>query len=106
MKKRILWSIAVVVLLCVASSGWILNTVQNRENAREKELATLMSAFNQQYGTDGITIKQVISPDKVYVAVWTDKDSVTHVSWNMAGIWVTVYNAPVDSIATPSTASP
>lgn len=97
MKKRILWSIAIVVLLVVSSSGWIFYTVQNRSDAREKELTTLASSFNQQYGTDGITIKQMVSPDKVYVAVWTSKDGTTHVSWSIGGIWVTVWNGEIST---------
>lgn len=95
MKKRIMWVILVIILLAVASSGWIINTVRSRDNAKDKELATLTSAFNQQYGTDGITIKQIVSPEKVYVAVWTNKDGATQVSWNIGGLWVTVYSGEI-----------
>lgn len=95
MKKRILWSITILALVAAASSGWIFNTVQDRSEARDRELATLQSAFAKQYGTDGITITQLVSPDKVYVAVWTDKDGTTHVSWNIGGLWVTVFSGDI-----------
>jgi len=91
-KQLICMSIAGVFALVAISSGWIYAAIESRSDAKEKELATLTSSFSQQYGTDGITITQMVSPDKVYVAVWTDKDGTTHVSWNMAGIWVTVWN--------------
>jgi hypothetical protein len=97
MKKRILWVVVSLILVAVASSGWVFNTIQTRNNVREKELETLMSAFNLQYGTDGITIKQLVSPKNVYVAAWTSKDGIAHVSWNIGGIWVTVYSAPINS---------
>ena len=106
MKKKIIWGIAIVILIGAASSGWIFNVLKDRETALDRELATLQESFGKQYGTDGITITQLVSPDKVYAASWTSKDGVTHVSWNIGGIWVTVFNGRAPESVIPETAIP
>lgn len=94
--KRKLMTIGLITLLVVATcSGWVFNVVKSRSNARANEFAALQSTFNQQYGTDGVTIKQLVSPKKVYVAVWTSKDGASHVSWNIGGLWVTVFSSEI-----------
>ena len=87
-----------IIALALCVSGWVYTAIEAHNNAKDKELATLTSAFSQQYGTDGITIKQIVSPEKVYVAVWTNKDGTTNVSWNIGGLWVTVYSGMTPEI--------
>jgi hypothetical protein len=103
MKKKqwIITSIVGVFVFALISSGWIYSAVKLRDDAKVKELETLQSTFNQQYGTDGITVTQMISPDKVYVAVWTSKDGTTNVSWNIGGLWVTVFSSLLPENASP-----
>ncbi len=93
MKRRSLWIIlGIVVLVALASSGWIYNVVQSNKDAKSRELAALQTTFVQQYGGKAI-IKQMVSPDKVYAAIWVSEDGITHVSWNIGGLWVTVFNS-------------
>jgi hypothetical protein len=106
MRRKIIWGIAIIVLLALVSSGWVFNILRDRETAADRELATLQESFGKQYGTDGITITQLVSPDKVYAASWTSKDGTTHVSWNIGGIWVTVFNGKAPESATPETVTP
>ncbi len=82
----------VLVLVALVSSGWIYNIIsRNNELVRGNEMATLQTTFVQQYGS-GAIIKQLVSPDKVYAALWTDGDGIQHVSWNIGGLWLTVYS--------------
>ena len=84
------------VFIVAASSGWAFNFWKARQNTAvvsNQELSILQNAFVQQYG-DKAVIKQVVSPNRVFAALWTDENNVTHVSWNIGGIWTTVYNAP------------
>jgi len=90
--KRFVWGVLVVVLVAVTCSGWTITIMKSRVDAKNKELVDLQSSFAKQYGTDGISITQLVSPDKVYAAVWTSKDGTNHVSWCIAGIWVTVFS--------------
>jgi hypothetical protein len=101
MKHKIIWGVLIVILLIVACSGWIFNFTKERADAKNKELVTLQSSFTKQYGTDGITINQIVSPGKVYAASWTSKDGIMHVSWSIGGIWVTVYNSSTPTTITP-----
>ena len=99
MKKKIIWGFVITVLVVIASSGWVFTILRDRETAADKELATLQTSFVKQYGSEAI-VTQIVSPDKVYAASWTSKDGTTHVSWNIGGIWVTVFNSP------PTTTTP
>jgi hypothetical protein len=69
-------------------------------------MAVLQTTFVQQYGGQA-TIKQLVSPDKVYAAVWIGEDGLSHVSWNIGGLWVTVWNSEKSTSApTPQTPAP
>jgi len=91
-----MWTLLILILVATAVSGWTITFIKNREATKDKELVALQSSFAKQYGTDGITVTQLVSPDKVYAAVWTDKDGLSHVSWNIGGIWVTVYSGDTE----------
>ncbi len=99
-KKRILqvviWVIAMVVL---TGSGWVYNIIKEKNNASNEELAVLQSTFTQQYG-EGAIIEKLVSPDKVYAAMWSGSDGITYVSWNIGGLWVTVYSSQ-EQVTTP-----
>ena len=97
--KKVLAVVTVVFMVALAGSGWFYNFAKDRQSAKDLELAQLNSSFVLQYGVEA-TVKQLTSQSKVYTAIWTDKDSITHVSWNIGGIWVTVYNGPTPT-ATP-----
>ncbi len=92
--KKVLGIVGIVlVLIALASSGWIYNIMhQNSQLLRGNEMATLQTTFVQQYGSQA-TIQQLVSPDKVYAALWTDGEGISHVSWNIGGLWVTVYSS-------------
>lgn len=92
--KKILWIVLVVILLVAfTSSGWVYNILNaNRQLVKSNEMATLQTTFVQQYGS-GAVIKQLVSPDKVYAALWSDADGISHVSWNIGGLWVQVYSS-------------
>ncbi len=91
--KRILWTIVLgIAVVLVTGSGWGYVMIKDRENARNTEMAILLQTFVQQYG-DKAVIKQLVSPTNVYAAAWVDSDNVTRVSWNIGGLWVTVYNS-------------
>ena len=93
--------IAVVVLLALTSSGWIYNMVsRSSQLAQSNEMATLQATFTQLYGNDAV-ITQLVSPEKVYAAMWTDGNGTTHVSWNIGGLWVTVWNSPPPEVPKP-----
>ncbi len=93
MKKKTLWVVvAVVVFVALSSSGWVYNLVKANQDAKGRELATLQTTFVQQYGGQAV-IKQMVSPDRVYAAIWVSEDGVTHVSWNIGGLWVTVWSS-------------
>ncbi len=103
MVKRILVGAGVVLLIALIASGWGYSLYKDRQNTKALELVQLNTSFAQQYGTDGITIKQFAQPDKVYTAVWTSKDGAAHISWNIGGYWVTIYNGTAPTAATPAT---
>ncbi len=90
-KKRILVVLGIVILMAVTASGWTYNVVKSRSDAKATEAAILQQTFLQQYG-DTAVIKQLVSPDRVYAALWTDGDGIQHVSWNIGGLWLTVYS--------------
>jgi hypothetical protein len=91
----IAWIGSIIALTGVITLTSLLVMEKNR-NSRitrdSEERATLQTTFAQQYGGEA-TIKQLVSPDKVYAALWTDSSGVTHVSWNIGGLWVTVYSS-------------
>jgi len=94
--------IGLVVLLVVGgSSGWVYNFIQKNNNAKAIELAVLQQTFLQQYG-DKAVIKQMVSPEKVYAVAWTDGDGLSHVSWNIGGLWVTVFSGSVPTTTAPA----
>ncbi len=97
MRKTIWIIVAVIIIVTLASSGWIYNiVVKNNQLLESNEIASLQTTFVQQYGSEAV-IKQLVSPDKVYAALWTDKSGVAHVSWNIGGLWVMVYTGEVPS---------
>jgi hypothetical protein len=101
-KKRIITIVAVILVIAIAGSGWGYYFAKSRQSAKDLELTNLQSSFSQWYGTDGITVTQIVSPSKVYAASWTSKDGATHVSWSIGGVWVTVINGqPPAPTATP-----
>lgn len=92
--RKSIWVLILVVLFLGTGSGWVYNLVSsNRQLIKSNEMATLQTTFVQQYGS-GAVIKQLVSPEKVYAALWSDGEGVSHVSWNIGGLWVTVYNSP------------
>jgi len=93
-KKVIVIIVSAIVLLCLIGSGWVYNLViTNNELIESNEMATLQTTFIQQYGSEA-TIQRLVSPDKVYAAVWTDGDGISHVSWCIGGVWALVWTAP------------
>ncbi len=90
--KKIWITVGIIGLVVLASSGWIYGIVKSNRDAKAKELAALQVTFVQQYGGKAV-IKQLVSPDRVYAAVWVSDDGITHVSWNIGGLWVTVYSS-------------
>ncbi len=100
-RKKVLGVVmGVVVILALSSSGWIYNIVsRNSELVRGNEMATLQTTFVQQYGS-GAVIQQLVSPEKVYAALWTDGEGLSHVSWNIGGLWATIWSAP-NPVPTP-----
>ncbi len=104
MKRKILWIvIGVILIIASASSGWVYNIItKNDQLMKSNEMATLQTTFVQQYGNQAV-IKQLVSPEKVYAALWSDADGTSYVSWNLGGMWVTVYSSP-KSTETPSPA--
>jgi hypothetical protein len=85
--------LVLVVVLVLACSGWVYYIIQSRIDSANNELNAVQSAFVQQYGEDAV-VKKLVSPNKVYAAVWTGgSDNITHVSWNIGGLWVTVYSS-------------
>ena len=93
--KKILWIVAgIIILLVLTSSGWVYNLVRsNSELVQSNELATLQTTFIQQYGSQA-TIQRLVSPDKVYAAMWTDSNGISHVSWCVGGVWAIVWSSP------------
>ncbi len=101
MKRKTLWiTLAVIILIALAGSGWVYNAVRSNNLTRNNEMAVLQTTFVQQYGGQA-TIKQLVSPDKVYAAVWIGEDGITHVSWNIGGLWVTVWSSPAPTTPAP-----
>lgn len=96
--RKLIWiPLVVIAAICLASSGFIYNALrENSQSANSNELANLQVTFLQQYGSDA-TIKQLVCPDKVYAAAWTSSDGATHISWNIGGLWVTVYSSEIPS---------
>ncbi len=92
--KKILGIIvAVIVLVGLVSSGWVYNIINtNSQLVRGNEMATLQTTFVQQYGS-GAVIKQLVSPDKVYAALWVGDDGISHISWNIGGMWAVVWSS-------------
>ena len=91
--KKIVCGVIGVIVLVAICSGVVFLLVKNHYNKAD-ELANLQATFSQQIGTDGITIKQMLRADKVYTAVWESSDGKAHVSWNVSGLWATVWNEP------------
>jgi len=100
--KKVIGIVAgVIVLVGLISSGWVYGIVsKNAQLVKGNEMASLQTTFVQQYGS-GATIKQLVSPDKVYAALWSDAEGNSHVSWNVGGLWVTVWSTPVTTPAAP-----
>ena len=88
-------------MIALGASSWGFVSIRNRNVTNEAIMQSLDSSFAQQYGTTGITVKQFMASSKVYVVVWQDAKN-TNVSWNIGGLWVTVYAQPMTS-STPST---
>ena len=97
------WKIVTVILAIILIAGgslWGYTTIKGNNDAKvaqlklqsDNEMATLQTTFVQQYG-NGAIIKQLVAPTKVYAALWTGTDNVSHVSWNLGGIWVVVWNS-------------
>lgn len=99
MKRKVITAVVIILAVMLAGSGWFYNFARSRKSAEDLEMAQLNSSFIQQYSKDA-TVKQLTSQSKVYVAIWTDKDNVIHVSWNVGGLWVTVY------VGTPTASVP
>ena len=94
MKKRIILIVVVFILLIAAiSSGWVYNIIRSN---KANELMTLENSFRQQYGQDAV-ITDLVSPEKVYAAAWTSSDGHNNISWNIGGVWVTVYSVEKES---------
>ena len=100
-KRKTLWIvIGVIVIIAFISSGWVYNLVRNNNQLlKSNEMATLQTTFVQQYGSNAV-IKQLVSPEKVYAALWNEKPDgtgINHVSWNIGGLWVTVWSTPTSN---------
>ena len=93
--KNIRAMIGITLIACIVvimSVGYLSYTIgKNRQTAENSEMLNLQTTFVQQYGSES-TIRQIVSPDKVYAALWTDSDGIAHVSWNIGGLWVMVYS--------------
>ena len=102
--KKILWIVVgVIILIVFTSSGWVYNIVnKNNQLLKSSEMANLQTTFVQQYGGEA-AIKQLVSPDKVYAALWSDADGISHVSWNIGGLWVTVYSSSEPAVVPETT---
>lgn len=89
-------TISIILAVIVVAGGSFLgyNYVKGNNDAKtNNEMAVLQTTFVQQYGSKAI-IKQLVSPTKVYAALWTGEDGISHVSWNIGGLWVSVWNSP------------
>ncbi len=93
--KRILLIVLLTTILIIfTASGWVYNIwVKNAQLIESQEMATIQASFVQQYGS-GATINQLVAPDKVYAAAWTDGDGLSHVSWNIGGVWAVIWTSP------------
>jgi len=95
----------ILAVLILSGSGWgYMSWKTNRDNNKTL-MATLDAQFQQQYGTTNVTIKQFMRAKITYVAVWTDGKN-TNVSWNVGGLWVTVYSQSIASTTPPPTTTP
>ncbi len=95
MNKK-LWVVIGVLVLAVigTTSGLIYNMVKsNSETATKAEMSQLQTTFVQQYGSKAV-IKELVAPEKVYAALWSDGDGISHVSWNIGGVWAVVWSSP------------
>jgi type II secretory pathway pseudopilin PulG len=90
MKKVTVIVVLAIVVIALASSGWVYSIVRSN---RADELESVQRSFVQQYGSVA-TINELVSPKKVYAASWT-ADGNNNISWNIGGIWVLVYSVPV-----------
>lgn len=107
-KKIVCIVLGVIVLVALAGSGWIYNILaDNAQLARNEETVALQVTFLQQYGNQA-KIEQLVSPDKVYSVFWSDGEGYTHVSWNIGGLWVTVWDSgkPASAPSEPPATTP
>ena len=94
--------ICIILILGVASSGWLYYYLKTRNDKDLAESIALNNSFVQQYGQDA-KVLQLVIPDKVYAVSWEDGDKTTHVSWNIGGLWVEVWNNKKNIITSNST---
>ena len=90
MLKKIAWISVSLLILAVTASGWIYSNIDNQSD--KDAVKMLNTTFVQQYGNQAI-VKEMVAPEQVYAALWTDPEGVSHVSWNIGGLWVTVWNS-------------
>jgi hypothetical protein len=88
---KIMFAIAVVLMLACTASGWIYSALNSRQQISNSLLHELNQSFIQSYGTN-ITINKLVSPDRVFAALCEDESGNTFVSWNIGGLWVTVWD--------------
>ncbi len=93
MKRKILWIVVgVILVIMLTGSGWVYNIVKsNSLLIQNNEMATLQTTFVQQYGSQA-SIKQLVAPEKVYAALWTDANGDSHISWNIGGMWAVLWS--------------
>ncbi len=91
-----IWKVGTIILAIIIVAGgsfYGYTTVKGNNDAKlNNELGTLQTTFVQQYGNQAV-IKQLVAPTKVYAALWVGSDNISHVSWNLGGLWVTVWNS-------------
>ena len=90
------WKIVTVILAIILVAGGSFlgyTTIKGNNDAKtNNEMAVLQTTFVQQYG-NGAIIKQLVAPTKVYAALWVSSDNISHVSWNIGGLWCVVWNS-------------
>lgn len=86
-------AIGLAIVIVIGGSFWGYNYVKGNNDAKiNNEMATLQTTFVQQYGSSAV-IKQLVSPTKVYAALWVGADNISHVSWNIGGLWCVVWSS-------------
>ncbi len=94
-KRAIIGLVVAGIMTAIAFPWWSMHQ-NNIKKDEQTKLQIAAIKFEQQYGTDNITIVRTEKLKDILATYWTDEENM-HISIELGSAWVEVFRQPLNT---------